>query len=270
MTIDWTQAWPTALAAFLAFIVEFVEALTIVLAVGATRGWRNALTGAAGAVAILVLVIGFGWLAEEVMEKDTARFDLAVITALRTPGDLTDPLGPPWVEEMGRDVTALRSFSFLGFLFAATAGYLLLIRKRGLALLMTAAVLGGMVVSTLLKYGIDRPRPDFPHTARVFTPGFPSGLATLATITFLTLGVLLTRVNTDRRVKTYFMALAVFLTIMVGLSRMYLGVHYPSDVLAGWCVGGAWAVLCWTIALWLQRRGDVEQPGTTPFLRQNT
>ena len=64
--------------------------------------------------------------------------------------------------------------------------------------------------------------------------------------------------------------MAVFLTIMVGLSRMYLGVHYPSDVLAGWCVGGAWAVLCWTIALWLQRRGDVEQPGTTPFLRQNT
>ncbi|MGU3404687.1 phosphatase PAP2 family protein [Methylobacterium brachiatum] len=214
----------------------------------------------------LAFVIAFGWLAEEVIEGDTAQFDLAVITALRTPGDLADPLGPPWVEEMGRDVTALGSFSFLGFLFAATAGYLLLIRKRGLALLMTAAVLGGTVVSTLLKYGIDRPRPDFPHTARVFTPGFPSGHATLATITFLTLGVLLTRVNADRRVKAYFMTLAVFLTIMVGLSRMYLGVHYPSDVLAGWCVGGAWAVLCWTVALWLQRRGEVEQPGTTQCL----
>lgn len=214
---------------------------------------------------VFVLVLGFGWLAEEVMEGDTARFDLAVITALRTPGDLTDPLGPPWVEEMGRDVTALGSFSFLGFLFAATAGYLLLIRKRGLALLMTAAVLGGTVVSTLLNYGIDRPRPDFPHTARVFTPGFPSGHATLATITFLTLGALLTRVNADGRVKAYFMALAVFLTVMVGLSRMYLGVHYPSDVIAGWCVGGAWAVLCWTIALWFQRRGEVEQPGPAGF-----
>ena len=107
---------------------------------------------------VVVLVIGFGLLAEEVMEGDTARFDLAVITALRTPGNLADPLGPPWVEEMGRDVTALGSFTFLGFLFAATLGYLLLIRKRGLALLVSAAILGGTLVSTLLKYGIDRPR----------------------------------------------------------------------------------------------------------------
>lgn len=210
---------------------------------------------------VVVLVIGFGLLAEEVMEGDTARFDLAVITALRTPGNLADPLGPPWVEEMGRDVTALGSFTFLGFLFAATLGYLLLIRKRGLALLVSAAILGGTLVSTLLKYGIDRPRPDFPHTARVFTPGFPSGHATLATITFLTLGALLTRVNIDRRVKVYFMSLAVFLTIIVGLSRMYLGVHYPSDVAAGWCVGSAWAVLCWTVAFWLQQQGQVEGPG---------
>ena len=141
---------------------------------------------------------------------------------------------------------------------------MLLVRKRAHALLMAVAVLGGTVISTLLKLGFDRPRPDIPHAARVFTASFPSGHAMLSAVTFLTLGALLTRVNADRRVKAYFMVLAVFLTIIVGLSRLYLGVHYPSDVLAGWCVGAAWAVLCWSGVLWLQQHGDVEPPGSPP------
>jgi undecaprenyl-diphosphatase len=126
---------------------------------------------------------------------------------------------------------------------------------------MAAAVLGGTAISSLLKMGFDRPRPDIPHAARVFTASFPSGHATLSAVTFLTLGSLLTRVTADRRVKIYFMALAVFLTVLVGVSRVYLGVHFPSDVLAGWCVGAAWAVLCWAGALWSQQRGHVEAPG---------
>lgn len=216
---------------------------------------------AAGAFLVVALLLGFGLLADEVVEGGTARFDVAVLTALRTGKDLTTPIGPAWVQETGRDITALGSFVFLGFLSAATVGYLLLIRKRGLAMLMAASVLGGAIASTLLKYGIDRPRPDFPNAVRVFTPGFPSGHATLATVTFLTLGALLTRVKADRRVKSYLMGLSVFLTVAVGLSRIYLGVHYPSDVLAGWCVGTAWAVLCWTLALWLQSRGEIEPEG---------
>ena len=216
---------------------------------------------AAGAFLVVALLLGFGLLADEVVEGGTARFDLAVLTALRTGKDLANPIGPAWVQETGRDVTALGSFVFLGFLSTATVGYLLLVGMRGLAMLMVASVLGGALASTLLKYGIDRPRPDFPNAVRVFTPGFPSGHATLATVTFLTLGVLLTRGSADRRVKSYFMGLSVFLTVAVGLSRIYLGVHYPSDVLAGWCVGTAWAVLCWTLALWLQSRGEIEREG---------
>lgn len=223
--------------------------------------WRNEIWLIVAVLVVGGLILGFAVLAEEVLEGDTSGFDLAVIMALRSGGDPADPIGPAWLEEMGRDVTAFGSFAFLGFVFAATVGYLLLIRKRALALLMAVAVLGGVIISTILKLGFDRPRPDIPHAARVFTASFPSGHATLSAITFMTLGALLTRVNVDQRVKAYFVAMAVFLTVMVGLSRLYLGVHYPTDVFAGWCVGAAWAILCWTGARWLQLRGDVEPPG---------
>jgi len=211
-------------------------------------------------LAAAVLIFSFGYLAVEVLEGDTAAFDRAVVLALRTSGNPADPLGPAWLEEMGRDVTALGSFAFLGFLFLSVLGYLILIRKRSAAILVTVAVIGGTAVSTLLKLGIDRARPDlFPSTARVFTASFPSGHATLSAVTFLTLGALLARMHAEGRIKIYFMVLAVILTVFVGLSRLYLGVHYPTDVLAGWAVGAAWAIVCWIAAVWLQKRGTVER-----------
>lgn len=217
------------------------------------------------------LILGFGLLADEVVEGDTSGFDLAVIMALRSGGNPADPIGPAWLEEMGRDVTALGSFAFLGFVFAATVGYLLLVRKRVLAGLMSVAVLGGVVISTLLKLGFDRPRPEIPHAARVFTASFPSGHATLSAITFLTLGALLTRSSPEPRVKVYVVALTVFLTVMVGLSRLYLGVHYPTDVLAGWSIGAAWAMLCWVAVQRLQGRGTMDAPtAATPIPGNST
>ena len=206
------------------------------------------------------LLLLFGAIAEEVAEGDTERLDRAVIMSFRTPGNPADLIGPPWVEEMIRDVTALGSYAFVIIVVTAAIGYLLLVRKYGLALLLLAAEAGGMLFSTLLKELFDRPRPDLDHAARVFTASFPSGHATLSAVTFLTLGALLTRANAERKSKLYFMGTAVVLTVLVGLSRLYLGVHYPSDILAGWCIGSAWAVLCWGGALWLQRRGDVERP----------
>ena len=209
------------------------------------------------AAALLLL---FGAIADEVVEGDTLQLDRAILMSFRTPGNPTDLIGPEWFEEMVRDVTALGSYAFVIIVVAAAIGYLLLVRKYGLALLLLAAEAGGMLFSTLLKELFDRPRPDLEHAARVFTASFPSGHATLSSVTFLTLGALLTRTNADHKSKAYFMGIAVVLTIMVGLSRLYLGVHYPSDILAGWCIGSAWAALCWAAALWLQRRGDVERP----------
>jgi undecaprenyl-diphosphatase len=201
------------------------------------------------------LLIGFGLLAEEVLEGDTGAFDEAILMAFRSSADPASPIGPAWLQEMARDVTALGSFALLGFLTLVVVFYLLISRRHALALLVAVAVIGGGLISTLLKIGFDRPRPDIPHAVRVFTASFPSGHAMLSAVTFLTLGALVARAQADRRLKVYFVLVALFLTIIVGMSRIYLGVQYPSDVLAGWCVGSAWAILCWSASLWLQQRG---------------
>jgi undecaprenyl-diphosphatase len=204
-------------------------------------------------------LLAFGHIAEDVLEGDSTRFDQAVLLALRNPADPADPLGPAWLEEAARDITALGSYAVLGIIFFAVVAYLLLMRRRAAALWVTVAVVGGVLLSNVLKYSFDRPRPDFlAHTARVFTSSFPSGHAMLSAVTFLTLGVLLASIYNSWRLKVFFLGLAIFLTVMVGVSRIYLGVHYPTDVLAGWCVGAGWAAICWTVFHWLQQRGAVE------------
>lgn len=209
---------------------------------------------------VAALVLGFGLLADEVMEGDTMAFDNAVAHLFRPLG-AEGPIGSAWVHELGRDVTALGSMVVLCFLLAAVVGYLLLIRKRGAAALVVGSILGGTVISFLLKLLFNRPRPEIPGGIQVFTASFPSSHAMLSAVTFLTLGALMTRVAADARLKAYFMGLAIFLTVAVGVSRVYVGVHYATDVLAGWCVGSAWAMLCWIVALRLQQQGQVEQPG---------
>ncbi len=201
----------------------------------------------------------FAELADEVLERETHAFDEAVLLALRDPADPSDPLGPPWLEELGRDITALGGIGVLSFITLAAAGFLLLQRQGKAALFLVVAIGGGMLLSTLLKLGFDRPRPDLvPHSMGVYTASFPSGHAMLSAITYLTLGALLARMQPGRRLKLYLISLAVLLTVLVGVSRVYLGVHWPSDVLAGWTLGAAWASFWWAVVLWLQRKGEVE------------
>lgn len=205
----------------------------------------------------------FAWifviLAGEVIEGDTLGLDRAILLGLRNPANLADPIGPTWLEEVARDFTGLGGHAVLGLVTLATLAYLVMTGRRATALLVLAAIGGGMVLSAGLKVGFERPRPDLvPHGTRVYTASFPSGHAMLSAITYLTLGALIARTQALRRVKSLFLGLAVSLTVIVGCSRIYLGVHWPSDVLAGWCVGAAWASLCWYAALLLQRRGKVE------------
>jgi undecaprenyl-diphosphatase len=151
-----------------------------------------------------------------------------------------------------RDLTALGSTSVLVFIVVSVIFYLLLAGKAKAALFIFASVAGGQVLSSLLKLGVERPRPDLvSHLAEVYTLSFPSGHAMLSAVTYLTLGSLLARVLPGRMLKTYVLAVAVIATLLVGISRVYLGVHWPSDVLAGWCAGSAWAMLCWLISRWV-------------------
>ena len=213
-----------------------------------------------GVLAVLLLAVGallaFAEIAGEVVEGDTRAFDAAVLLALRTPADTADPIGPPWVEAAFRDLTTLGGTSVLTVVTLATLGYLLLAGKRATAALVAVAVLGGTLLSSLLKAGFERPRPDLvAHLVEVSSQSFPSGHATLSAVTWLTLGTLLATVQPRRRLKAYVLGVAIAVTLLVGTSRVYLGVHWPTDVIAGWCIGTAWALLSWLAARALFRHG---------------
>ncbi|MBM6593805.1 phosphatase PAP2 family protein [Microvirga pudoricolor] len=213
-------------------------------------------------LALAVCAWVFIELADYVTEGQTHEWDQAIMLALRNPQNPADPLGPGWLEEAARDITALGGTTILLLVTFAAIVYLLMAGKKAAAVLVFVTVDGGLLLSNGLKMLFDRPRPDLvAHAVRVYTASFPSGHAMLSAVVYLTLGALLTRIVKRRRIKVFFMGLAIFLTLMVGSSRVYLGVHWPSDVLAGWCVGAAWASLCWFIALQLQRGGQVERPG---------
>src|SRR5262249_49333666 len=143
-------------------------------------------------------------------------------------------------------------------------------RKYG-AMWFVLAAAGGGVLSSTMKLYIARGRPEVvSHLVIVTSPSFPSGHATFAAVIFLTLRAPLPRFTRRRRNPGYLVVLALLLTFLVGVSRLYLGVHYPTDVLEGWCVGLVWALSCWLVARSLQYRGSIEraipttQAGGTP------
>lgn len=227
-------------------------------------GWMTILGRYDRAMLIALAVAGGGiWgfveLADEVAENETLSFDETILRSLRNPNDLEDPLGPLWFEEMVRDFTALGSTGVLIFVTVVVFSYLLLIRKNHAAMLLLAAVVGGLILSTLLKELIDRPRPSVvPHGMSTHTKSFPSGHSMLAAATYMTLGALMAQIEPRRRMKAFFLLVPAALTFLVGLSRLYLGVHYPTDVLAGWTCGATWAVICWIVVEQMQRSGQVE------------
>jgi undecaprenyl-diphosphatase len=198
-------------------------------------------------------------IADEVVEGDSHTFDKAVLLAMRTPHDLSEPRGPLWLEELARDFTALGGTAVLTFLILVALGFLLLQGKPRVTGVLIVALGGGMLLSPALKFGFDRPRPDLvPHEVFVYSASFPSGHALHAAVVYLTLGALLARVQSHRRLKGYVLTVSVVLMILVGCTRVYLGVHWPTDVLAGWAAGAAWAILFWLITFWLQQRGYLE------------
>ena len=212
------------------------------------------------ALTILLGVSGFIAVAIGVKAGVTQNTDEMLLRAPRDAGDPARTLGPAWLEEVARDLTAIGGIAALSLVTAAVSGYLLICRKYGALALLVGATLGGLLLSTLLKERFDRPRPAVvPHKSLVMTSSFPSGHSLNSAVVYLTLGALLAGLCRERRLKLYFFSVALLLTFLVGVSRVYMGVHYPTDVLAGWCAGLAWALLCGLVARRLRRRGLVER-----------
>ena len=235
------------------------------------------------ALAVVLGTWGFISLADEVTEGDTQRFDEWAVRTLQKPDPDWDrlqdgahgvrrtvPIGPLWLREIGRDVTGLGGVAVLALVTLGVALYLLLIRKYHAMWLVIVASAGGLAISALLKNAFARPRPQVTHFSIVHTSSFPSGHSMLSAAVYLTLGVLLTRLVPQRVVKLYFLAMALFLTFIVGVSRVYMGVHYPTDVLAGWTAGLVWSLLCYLAARYLQKRGAVERDVDTPGVPQTS
>jgi undecaprenyl-diphosphatase len=215
-------------------------------------------------VCLLVLVFcvwTFVTVADAVTEQHAQRYDEQILRSLRDRADQSRGIGPSWLPEAMRDLTALGSAPVLVLCVLSVAGSMAVRRQYHALLLLVVSTAGGELLNAALKGLFARPRPSVvPHLTEVRSLSFPSGHAMDSAVIYLTLAALLARLVAPLALKVYFLALAFFLTFLVGFSRVYLGVHYPSDVLAGWTAGLAWALLCWTAASYLQRRGTVEPP----------
>jgi len=211
-----------------------------------------------GALAALFIAAGglsaFLWIADEMSEEGPRGIDYRVLMFLRPGPDPHDALGPAWLQHAATELTTLGGTTNLTLFVLIAVIFLLLHRRVASAVLVMIAVLGGTGISELIKniFGRDRP-PLIYRAVETSNASFPSGHAMLSTITYLTLGAMLAQVMPERRQKVFVFTTAVLLALIIGASRVFLGVHWLTDVLAGWSLGAAWAMICW-LAAWSIRR----------------
>lgn len=185
-------------------------------------------------------------IADEMADGETRGVDSRIILMLREPGDLNNPIGSKDIEEAVRDITALGGTTLVIAVTVVSVLAFAFHKRRIHAAVMASAVLAAWASSHFTKALYGRPRPDLvPHEAYVYSASFPSGHSTMSTAAFLTLAMLVASLEAKRRSKVLVYTLAAMVVAGVGFSRVYLGVHWPSDVLAGWCLGAVWALLGW-------------------------
>ncbi len=208
-----------------------------------------------GAFALVGIILALMALVGNVLEGDTQQFDERLLKSLRKADAPAEPLGPRWLKLAAFDITALGGPTVLGLTVVGVTGYLLLHGLYRNALFVLTASVGGWIINDVLKVLFARPRPSIvPHLREVSSLSFPSGHALTSAVVFLTLGTLLMRVAKKPLAKWYCIAVAMGATALVGASRVYLGVHYPSDVVAGWLIGLSWALICWMVERAVERR----------------
>ena len=226
------------------------------------RLWRLVKRFEAGVLAGVVLAAGALWaflnIAGEMADGETLTIDRRLLLLLRTPGDASNPIGSKGLEEAVRDVTALGGTTLVIVVTTVAVLAFLFHKRHRHAFVMAAAVALAWISSETTKSFYHRPRPDLvPHEVYVYSGSFPSGHSTLSAATYLTLAMLVASLETRRRTKALAYSMAGLVLVGVGFSRVYLGVHWPSDVLAGWCLGATWALAAWIMlrALGGQARG---------------
>lgn len=221
--------------------------------------WRFLRRFETRALLLFIGAVGALWafftIADEVDEGETRALDERLMLLFRTPGDLNDPVGPRTFEEAVRDVTALGGFTVITLVTVVAVLAFLFHRRVRHAAVLAGAVVLAVISSEAMKAIYARPRPELvTHGSYVYSASFPSGHSTLSATTFLTLAILIASLEGRRRTKALVWTLALALLGAVGLSRVYLGVHWPSDVLAGWCLGAVWALGAWIVLRWIGGR----------------
>lgn len=206
------------------------------------------------ALVLLLAAAGAAWgflaIGGEMREGETLALDRAILLAFRTPGDPAQPLGSKSFGEAMRDITALGGFTVLTLVTMVAVIAFLIHRKTKHAVILAATALVGQFGSEVLKGLYGRPRPDLaPHGSYVYSASFPSGHSMLSATIYLTLAMLIASLEARRATKVLVFATATALMIAIGVSRIYLAVHWPSDVLAGWCAGAGLALVAWAVLL---------------------
>jgi undecaprenyl-diphosphatase len=198
---------------------------------------------------LLIMLTGlavFVTLAAQLGTPSVQRFDETVVRSLRNAEDLALPVGPAWFNELARDFTALGGYGILSTITILVTTFLHLERRPARAHFVVVAIFAGYSLSMTLKALIARPRPDIvPWLSHVHSSSFPSGHSMMSAVVYLSLGLMLSDLTSRRLVKTFVVVAPLTISALVGLSRVYMGVHYPTDVVAGWWLGISWSLACW-------------------------
>jgi undecaprenyl-diphosphatase len=202
-------------------------------------------------IALVFALWAFLALANEIGEGETGTIDQRLIMMMRMPGDASNPLGPPWLKDSMRDITALGGVTVLSLLTIVMVVCLILHQKRREGVILAITAIGAQASIEILKIIYDRPRPNqgFADT-HAYSTSFPSGHTTESTAIFLTAATVIATLETRANTQILAYIVAIFAIIGVGFSRIYLGMHWPTDVLGGWVLGAAWALVAWIALHW--------------------
>lgn len=204
---------------------------------------------------LLICVLVFLEIGDAISAGETRKFDLSILEFFRSEDDFSKPAGPSWITNFMTDVTALGGGYVLAIMSVFVLIFLILQKHYDAFWLLLAATAGGALISFGLKeiYGRERPDLEFRLITTTYF-SFPSGHSMMSAVLYLTQAAIVARFQRTWKIRIYILSAALFLTLIIGASRVYLGVHYPTDVIGGWTIGLAWASFCWFAAWYIQRR----------------